>query len=111
MISEVFDNTSILKLIEWRWNLTPLTARDASSDSATSRSRSTSNPDPSVPALPLPDEPIVLPCLISPPSLEVGLSDLIDLLPFGSDGSFAVSAQRDRRDEKLGPKCGIVLDS
>jgi phospholipase C len=28
----VFDHTSILKLIEWRWNLAPLTPRDASSD-------------------------------------------------------------------------------
>ena len=27
----VFDHTSILKLIEWRWGLTPLTPRDASS--------------------------------------------------------------------------------
>jgi phospholipase C len=29
---EVFDHTSILKLIEWRWGLEPLTARDASQD-------------------------------------------------------------------------------
>jgi phospholipase C len=28
----VFDHTSILKLIEWRWGLDPLTARDASED-------------------------------------------------------------------------------
>jgi phospholipase C len=27
-----FDHTSILKLIEWRWGLAPLTARDASAD-------------------------------------------------------------------------------
>jgi len=32
--SEVFDHTSILKLIEWRWGLDPLTARDASNDIA-----------------------------------------------------------------------------
>jgi phospholipase C len=30
--SLLFDHTSILKLIEWRWNLPPLTARDASND-------------------------------------------------------------------------------
>jgi phospholipase C len=30
--STVFDHTSALKLIEWRWNLPPLTARDASSE-------------------------------------------------------------------------------
>jgi phospholipase C len=28
----VFDHTSVLKLIEWRWNLRPLTARDASAE-------------------------------------------------------------------------------
>lgn len=28
----VFDHTSILKLIEWRWGLAPLSLRDASSD-------------------------------------------------------------------------------
>lgn len=28
----VFDHTSVLKLIEWRWHLAPVTARDASLD-------------------------------------------------------------------------------
>jgi phospholipase C len=32
VIGTTFDHTSILKLIEWRWGLPPLTARDASSD-------------------------------------------------------------------------------
>jgi phospholipase C len=30
--STVFDHTSVLKLIEWRWNLRPLTTRDASGE-------------------------------------------------------------------------------
>ncbi|MGH9469037.1 MAG: hypothetical protein ACRD1N_01685, partial [Terriglobia bacterium] len=30
--SQVFDHTSILKLIEWRWGVPPLAARDASGD-------------------------------------------------------------------------------
>jgi phospholipase C len=30
--STLFDHTSILKLIEWRWGLAPLTARDASTE-------------------------------------------------------------------------------
>jgi phospholipase C len=30
--SMVFDHTSILKLIQWRWNLPPLTLRDASAE-------------------------------------------------------------------------------
>ena len=32
--SLVFDHTSVLKLIEWRWNLRPLTARDGGDDVA-----------------------------------------------------------------------------
>lgn len=32
VISTVFDHTSVLKLIEWRWNLRPLTTRDASGE-------------------------------------------------------------------------------
>jgi phospholipase C len=30
VLHSVFDHTSVLKLLEWRWNLQPLTARDAS---------------------------------------------------------------------------------
>jgi phospholipase C len=82
--SRVYDNTSILKLIEWRWNLRPLTARDASTDVGNlAFALNLANPDPSVPVLPLPDEPLVVPCLVAPPEIEVGLSDLLELLPFG----------------------------
>lgn len=28
----VFDHTSILRMIEWRWNLPPLTVRDATAN-------------------------------------------------------------------------------
>ena len=28
----VFDHTSILRMIEWRWNLEPLTVRDATAN-------------------------------------------------------------------------------
>ena len=81
--SRTYDHTSILKLIEWRWNLRPLTARDASSDVANlAFALDLANPDPSVPALPLPEPPPLDPCLIAPPPLEIGLSDLLDLAPF-----------------------------
>ena len=82
--STVYDATSILKLIEWRWNLGPLTARDASTDIGNlAFALDLKNPDTSVPALPLPDEPPLVPCLNAPPLLEVGLGDLIDLIPLG----------------------------
>jgi phospholipase C len=81
--SRTYDHTSILKLIEWRWNLRPLTARDASTDVGNlAFALDLANPDPSVPTLPLPDPPPTEPCLIAPPSLEVGLGSLIELAPF-----------------------------
>ena len=61
--SLVFDHTSILKLIEWRWGLQPLTPRDASSDINnllfTLKLR---RPDAAVPNLPHPVAPPPGPC-------------------------------------------------
>jgi len=82
--SQVYDHTSILKLIEWRWNLRPLTARDASSDVGNlAFALQFKTPDASVPALPPPATAPLDPCLIAPPALEVGLGDLLDLAPIG----------------------------
>ena len=56
--STLFDHTSILKLIEWRWSLEPLTARDASSEIgnlATVLDFTTKNTTvPTIPHLPVP---------------------------------------------------------
>jgi phospholipase C len=62
--SLVFDHTSVLKLIEWRWNLPPLTPRDASSDvNNLAYALNFSNPQAAVPPLPKPDTPFfVFPC-------------------------------------------------
>jgi Phosphoesterase family len=51
--STVYDHTSILKLIEWRWNLKPLTARDAIANNPAANFNFNS-PDVSVPAYPNP---------------------------------------------------------
>ena len=61
----VFDHTSVLKLIEWRWGLAPLTARDASSDVANlAYALDFKEPDDSVPNLPQPQAPLIAaPCL------------------------------------------------
>jgi phospholipase C len=61
--STVFDHTSVLKLIEWRWHLRRLTARDASDDvgnlvDALAFGRF----DPTVPDLPMPPAPGITPC-------------------------------------------------
>ena len=81
VISEVFDNTSILKLIEWRWNLKPLTARDASTDVGNlAFALDLAHPQLTVPALPHPASPSNVPvCIPLPFPDEVELEDL-DLL-------------------------------
>jgi phospholipase C len=62
--SLVFDHTSVLKLIEWRWGLAPLTPRDASSDvNNLAYALDFNNPQTTVPPLPKPNTPfIAMPC-------------------------------------------------
>lgn len=63
--SMVFDHTSVLKLIEWRWGLAPLTPRDASGDIGNlANALNFGNPDATVPSLPVPQTPLIAaPCL------------------------------------------------
>ena len=82
VLHEVFDNTSILKLIEWRWNLKPLTARDASADVGNlAFALDLARPDPLVPELPSPQVPLVLPCQLPPGFDELGLAELNLIAP------------------------------
>ena len=62
--SLVFDHTSVLKLIEWRWSLAPLTPRDASSDiNNLAYALDFQKFSPQVPGLPKPHTPfIAMPC-------------------------------------------------
>lgn len=61
--SLVYDHTSVLKLIEWRWQLAPLTSRDASNDIANlAHALNLKNPDSSVPYLPVIPTPPWEPC-------------------------------------------------
>jgi phospholipase C len=62
--SLVFDHTSILKLIEWRWDLAPLTPRDGSSDIKNlAYGLNFNHPQTAVPALPKPETPVIAtPC-------------------------------------------------
>jgi phospholipase C len=61
----VFDHTSVLKLIEWRWRLAPLTPRDASGDiDNLAYALNFNQPQTAVPNLPKPDTPAMpTPCL------------------------------------------------
>lgn len=68
-----YDHTSILKLIEWRWGLPPLTARDASGDIGNlANVLDFGNYETRVPYLPTPIPPLPSPC-----SLQ-GLSPLAE---------------------------------
>ncbi len=60
----VFDHTSVLKLIEWRWGLAPLTPRDASSDvNNLAYALNFSSAQTEVPSLPKPHTPLIaMPC-------------------------------------------------
>ena len=56
--STVFDHTSVLKMIEWRWGLDSLTGRDASDDIGNlAEAMDFDNPQPDVPDLPVIDPP------------------------------------------------------
>jgi phospholipase C len=58
-----FDHTSALKLIEWRWGLEPLTARDASADIRNlAWAFDFARPDYSIPSVPSPNPPLPRPC-------------------------------------------------
>jgi len=63
--SLLFDHTSVLRLIEWRWGLSPLTPRDASADLMNlAYAMNFNQPDPTVPTLPEPSAPALgAPCL------------------------------------------------
>ena len=66
MISNTFDHTSILKLIEWRWGLPPLTERDESSDTGNLVDvLSFAHVNTKVPTLPHPLAPAPSPCVLS----------------------------------------------
>jgi phospholipase C len=61
--SVVFDHTSILKLIEWRWNLRPLTARDESNQIGNPAAiMNFHSPDSSIPTLPVATTVVAAPC-------------------------------------------------
>ncbi len=72
-----FDHTSILKMIEWRYGLAPLTARDTSDDIQNlARALNFHHPNAAVPALPPPAaEPPFEPCIQPDPPPAGSLSD------------------------------------
>ena len=71
-----FDHTSLLKLIEWRFGLEPLTARDASHDIQNlARALNFHTPNAAVPNLPHPTAPTQTPCIQPDPPPPSSLAD------------------------------------
>lgn len=66
--SALYEHTSILKLIEWRWHLPHLTPRDAPSSNIANLAQALdfAHPDPAVPPLPLLFTPIFARCAPGP---------------------------------------------
>jgi phospholipase C len=75
--SRVTDHTSILKLIEWRWGLPALTARDASRDVQNlAHALDFDNPRLHVPPLPQPTAPPPTPCIALPAETASGIASV-----------------------------------
>jgi phospholipase C len=61
--SSLYDHTSVLKLIEWRYNLPPLTSRDASDEIGNlAQALNFATPNLTVPSLPVISPPFPTPC-------------------------------------------------
>lgn len=61
--SGLYDHTSVLKLMEWRYNLPPLTKRDASNEIGNlAHALDFSQPNYEAPSLPVVTAPIPTPC-------------------------------------------------
>ncbi|HSP97526.1 MAG TPA: alkaline phosphatase family protein [Candidatus Dormibacteraeota bacterium] len=82
VVSTVFDHTSVLKLIEWRYHLRPLTARDASDDVGNLvQALDFTHRDASVPPLPVPSPPLIVPCLTGVPPSDLPVEAVQLLAP------------------------------
>lgn len=85
--SLLYDHTSVLKLIEWRWGLAPLTARDASDEVANlAHALNFTTQDTSLPNLPT---------VAEAPTVVCTLDDIFDNSPTG-EGALSVSRATSR---------------
>src|SRR5262249_17248248 len=64
-----FDHTSVLKMIEWRWGLAPLTVRDLTANNLAAALDFT-NPNDAAPQFAVPDVPFGAPCPQAVPATE-----------------------------------------
>jgi phospholipase C len=92
----MFDHTSVLKLIEWRWGLAPLTPRDASDDILNlAYALNFNHRNAAVPSLPQPQAP-----LLGTPCSQTLLGGLLST--GGSSSDTAVWQQLSQQASALG---------
>ena len=60
--SDVYDHTSVLKMIEWRWHLRPLTVRDSTANNI-AEALDFDSPDLSAPRFTMPPGPFTQLCI------------------------------------------------
>ena len=65
----LYDHTSVLKMIEWRWNLRALTVRDASANNL-AETLNFSAPNVSAPHFTVPPGPFGVPCFLSQADID-----------------------------------------
>jgi len=82
----LYDHTSLLKMIEWRWNLRALTVRDATANNL-AEALDFSNPDLSAQQFNVPAGPFGVPCLPN----QATNAQSTQLLQFAADLGFAVN--------------------
>lgn len=86
--SDLYDHTSILKMIEWRWNLRPLSVRDESANNL-AEALDFDAPNLSAPRFPVAPGPYGGVCPVGAPSFEEELSP-VELLAFAAQTGFSV---------------------
>jgi phospholipase C len=107
--SLLYDHTSVLKLIEWRWGLAPLTARDASNEVANlAYALNFTTQDSSLPALPVIGEPPFEPCTFDD-ILE--LSDTGEKIVITSKAMQVAQAKHDRGEDNEAYDFYLLLKS
>ena len=88
VISELYDHTSVLKMIEWRWHLRPLSLRDESANNL-AEALDFDAPNLTAPRFPMPSGSFGALCPLEAPSLEAEMSPGA-LLQFAASVGFRV---------------------
>ncbi len=103
--SLVYDHTSVLKLIEWRWGLAPLTPRDGSSDiNNLAYALNFSSPQTAVPSLPTPFAPAFVPACTQNPDGVFGA------VQTGSGAAPSISTGKWKDMQTLATKYGFQVE-